>query len=124
MNLNQITLPSLDVARSIAFYESLGFELIVRALPKYARFLSIEGDSTFSIHKVEGLSDSGGTQIYFETVDVDEVVKKLIIKGIKFVKLPVDESWGWREAELHDPDGNRIVLYYGGEFRKNPPWRV
>src|SRR5437867_655885 len=29
MNLNQVTLPSTDVARSIAFYRRLGFELIV-----------------------------------------------------------------------------------------------
>ncbi len=23
-----------------------------------------------------------------------------------------------------DPAGNRICLFYGGEIRKNPPWKV
>ncbi|MEP0481508.1 MAG: VOC family protein, partial [Nonlabens sp.] len=29
MNLNQITIPVLDIPKSIAFYESLGLNLIV-----------------------------------------------------------------------------------------------
>jgi catechol 2,3-dioxygenase-like lactoylglutathione lyase family enzyme len=38
MNLNQVTAPSTDVARSIEFYRRLGLRLIVDALPDYARF--------------------------------------------------------------------------------------
>jgi len=32
MNLNQITVPSLDLTKSIPFYEALGLKLIVKAL--------------------------------------------------------------------------------------------
>jgi catechol 2,3-dioxygenase-like lactoylglutathione lyase family enzyme len=38
MNLNQITIPSLDLEKSVAFYKTLGLHLIVDALPSYARF--------------------------------------------------------------------------------------
>ena len=38
MDLNQVTLPSTDVARSAAFYRALGFTQIVSSLPSYARF--------------------------------------------------------------------------------------
>ncbi|MFT5618766.1 MAG: catechol 2,3-dioxygenase-like lactoylglutathione lyase family enzyme, partial [Arenicella sp.] len=53
MNLNQITIPSLDLEKSIPFYEKLGLKLIVKSLPNYARFECSDGGSTFSIHKVE-----------------------------------------------------------------------
>ena len=37
---------------------------------------------------------------------------------------PTDQHWLWREAILHDPSGNKIKLYWAGENRLNPPWRV
>ena len=33
MNLNQITVPALDVAEAIIFYKTLGLKLIVESLP-------------------------------------------------------------------------------------------
>jgi catechol 2,3-dioxygenase-like lactoylglutathione lyase family enzyme len=47
LNLNQVTVPARDVALSIAFYEQLGLELIVRALPHYARFVCPVGQALF-----------------------------------------------------------------------------
>lgn len=37
---------------------------------------------------------------------------------------PTNMDYLWREAVLHDPSGNRIKLYWAGENRLNPPWRV
>jgi len=54
MNLNQVTLHSSDIARSIEFYRRLGLKLIVEALPRYARFECPDGDSTFSVEKRHG----------------------------------------------------------------------
>ena len=48
MNLNQITIPSLDLEKAIPFYEKLGLNLIVKSLPDYARFECPDGNSTFS----------------------------------------------------------------------------
>ena len=53
MNLNQITIPSLDVEKAVTFYKTLGLHLIVNALPRYVRFECPDGDSTLSIHKSE-----------------------------------------------------------------------
>ncbi|GLB52993.1 hypothetical protein NBRC110019_20330 [Neptunitalea chrysea] len=124
MNLNQITVPSLEVTASIKFYKMLGLQLIVKSLPKYARFLCTNGGSTFSIHQVESLPSGHGIWVYFECDDVDATVEKLQSKGIMFDQLPTDEPWLWREARLKDPDGNLIVLYHAGENRANPPWRI
>lgn len=124
MNLNQITVPSVDVEKSIAFYQKLGLLLIVKALPKYARFECQKGEATFSIHQVEELPKGNGVYVYFETENLDEEVEQLQKQGVIFEELPIDQSWLWREARLKDPDGNQIILYYAGDNRKNPPWRL
>ncbi|WP_018343923.1 VOC family protein [Cytophaga aurantiaca] len=124
MNLNQITFPVLDVERSIVFYKTLGFKLIVEALPEYARFECDEGSSTFSLHKVDVLSTGEGIWIYFESADLDKRVAELQTKNITFEELPNDKPWLWREARLKDPDGNQLILYKAGENRLNPPWRI
>lgn len=124
MNLNQVTVPSLDVKKSIAFYKVLGLRLIVESLPAYARFECPDGDATFSIHLVDKLPEGDGVTVYFEDKNLNILVDKLIQKGIKFDELPNDKSWLWREARLKDPDSNKIILFYGGKNRKSPPWRI
>ncbi|WP_317041912.1 VOC family protein [Winogradskyella sp. PC-19] len=51
MNLNQVTIPSLDVEKATEFYKTLGLTLIVEALPRYVRFECPNGDSTFQFTK-------------------------------------------------------------------------
>ena len=70
MELNQVTLPSADVERSVAFYHTLGFKLIVRDLPKYARFECPVGSTTFSLHQMAAPVQSSSVT-YFECADVD-----------------------------------------------------
>ena len=124
MNLNQITVPSLDLTKSIPFYEKLGLELIVEALPHYARFQCPNGNSTFSLHQTEALPKGEGIYVYFECDHLDAYVEELIKKGIEFELLPTDQRWLWREARLKDLDGNQLVLFHAGENRLNPPWRI
>ncbi len=124
MRLNQLTIPSLDVEKSVVFYKKLGMQLIVDALPRYVRFELPDGDATFSVHLVDELPSGDGITIYFEDDKLDELVKQLQAKGVSFTQLPVDQRWLWREAHVLDPDGNKIILFFGGDNRKNPPWRV
>jgi predicted enzyme related to lactoylglutathione lyase len=124
MNLNQITIPSIDVEKATLFYKNLGLNLIVNALPRYARFECPDGDATFSIHKVDELPKGNGITIYFEDENLDALVSNLKQKGITFISNPEDKTWLWREAHLNDPDGNHIILYHAGTNRKNPPWKI
>lgn len=123
MNLNQLTVPSLDIERSITFYQTLGLKLIVKS-DHYARFECPDGTSTFSVHLTEELPIGAGISVYFECDNLDEQVKELLQKGIVFDELPKDQSWLWREAYLKDPDGNQLILFFAGENRLNPPWRI
>jgi len=124
MNLNQITAPSLDLPKSIAFYKTLGLQLIVEALPHYARFVCPDGNTTFSVHLVKKLTKGQGIYVYFECENLDERVSDLQKNGIAIDEMPRDRSWLWREARLKDPDGNQLILYFAGENRLNPPWRL
>ncbi len=124
MNLNQITVPVTNVEQSISFYQKLGLKLIVKSLPNYARFECPDGASTFSLHQAAILPKGDGIWIYFELQNLDEYVQSLIEKGIVFEELPNNKEWLWRESRLKDPDNNQLILYYTGENRLNPPWRV
>ena len=118
---NQATVMARDLERSIAFYETLGFRLIVKAA-HYARFEI--GQATFSLHAGETEGAANGPHLYFECIDLDARVAELEAKGIAFDAPPVDQSWLWREAWLSDPAGNRLCLYWAGENRRFPPWRL
>ena len=124
MNLNQITVPSLDLTKSIPFNEKLGLKLIVKALPHYARFECPNGNSTFSIHQTDKLPKGDGIYVYFECENLDEQVENIKSKGIEFDQELTDQSWLWREARLKDIDGNQLILFYGGKNRLKPPWQI
>ena len=117
-------MPSLNVQKSTEFYKTLGLHLIVDALPRYVRFECPDGDTTFSIHKVDKIEDGHGITVYFEDDNLDALVLELQKKGILFNQLPKDQSYLWREARLQDPDGNNLILFHAGKNRKNPPWRI
>lgn len=122
MNLNQITLPVNDMDLASAFYRKLGFTQIVDT-PHYARFECPAGNSSFSL-SLERENFSNGAVIYFEHEALDEWVRQLKSAGVVFDQDPVDQPYLWREAILRDPSGNKIKLYWAGDNRLNPPWRV
>lgn len=124
MNLNQVTIPSVDVEKATVFYKTLGLNLIVDALPRYVRFECPNGDSTFSIHKVNTLSKGNGITLYFEVENLETTVFKLKQEGITFKTEILKQSWLWNEVHLNDLDNNQIIIYHAGENRKNPPWRI
>ncbi len=122
MDLNQVTLPVDDMAAATEFYRRMGFTQIVDT-PHYARFECPQGTSTFSL----SLAASGvqnASVVYFEHRELDTLVAELKAAGFEFDQDPEDMSYLWREAILHDPSGNKIKLYWAGESRLNPPWRV
>ena len=120
--LNQITLGCTDYARSCAFYRQLGLRQIVDAPPRYARF-ETAGGATFSLHQTDRVQ-AADTMVYFECLDLDALIEPLCDAGVLFDEPATDRSWGWREARLRDPDGHRLCLYFAGEMRRYPPWRM
>jgi predicted enzyme related to lactoylglutathione lyase len=123
MNLNQATVYSDKVLETVEFYQKLGLQLIVDSRPRYARFACPDGDSTLSIHAADCVSPNQNIVLYFECEDLDEKVSELKNLALQFEE-PIDQPWQWRETYLLDPNANKIFLFYAGENRQNPPWRV
>jgi len=125
MRFNHVTLIVSDFERSKAFYRTLGLKQIVGAPPRYARFVLPEGDATLSIEVTDGSTNPPPTaQLFLEDDALDETGAALKARGLVFEQDPTDMSYLWREARLRDPDGHDIRIYYGGENRLNPPWRL
>jgi len=124
MNLNQATIYTDKPLETAEFYQKLGLKLIVESLPRYARLLCPDGDSTLSVHVSGEVSAASNIVLYFECEDLDARVAELKKLGIEFESEPQDQSWLWRESYLKDPAGNKICLFRAGENRQNPPWRV
>ncbi|MCW8349285.1 VOC family protein [Vibrio sp. ZSDZ65] len=124
MNLNQVTLAVHDIELATKFYTKLGLIQIV-GNEYYARFSFPDGDATFSVYldtEKQGLDCRG--VVYFEHEKLDELVTHLKSEGIEFTQEPMMQSYLWKEASLTDPSGNKIKLYWAGENRLNPPWKL
>ena len=124
MNLNQVTIASLDVAKSTEFYKTLGLKLIVDALPRYVRLECPDGETTFSISKVDSLPEGNKITLYFEVDNLSKTVSDLKQKGITFNTEITEQSWLWTDINLTDPDGHKLIIFHAGKNRKNPPWRI
>lgn len=123
MRLNQVTVGATDLARSGRFYLSLGLNLIVKDVD-YLRFECPSGESTFSVERVDAVTESEQVTIYFESDALDREYERLRGSGFEFDQEPTDMPWLWREARLRDPDGHRLCLFHAGRNRLHPPWRI
>jgi len=124
MNLNQVTIFTEKPVETVEFFEKLGLRRIVDSLPRYARLECPDGESTLSIHVADEVVVTNNIVLYFDCEKLDETVADLKAKGLVFDEDPTDREWLWRQAYLRDPNGNKICLFYAGDNRKNPPWRV
>ncbi|UTA48264.1 VOC family protein [Simiduia sp. 21SJ11W-1] len=122
MEMNQVTLPVNNMEEAVKFYLALGFVQIVDA-PHYARFSCPKGNSTFSL-SLQSEEFKNGAIIYFETDELEKLVESLVEKGIQFMQLPTEQRYLWKEAVLKDSSGNKIKLFWAGENRLSPPWKV
>ena len=123
MDLNQVTLPCIDLEASADFYRRLGFTQIVSNPPEYARF-ECDSGATFSLQRAGSVPEESGVVVCFEVKELDDKVRELRAAGVDFESGPTDQPWLWREAHLRDPAGNLLCLYHAGSNRRYPPWRL
>ncbi|MGQ0541981.1 MAG: VOC family protein [Blastocatellia bacterium] len=124
MTLNQVTIYSEKPVETVEFFQKLGLKIIVDSLPRYARLECPDGNSTLSVHIADDVAATNNIVLYFECDDLDGEFKRLRSLGLTFDEDPTMREWLWRQAYLKDPNGNKICLFYAGDNRKNPPWRV
>lgn len=104
-------LPARDVARTRAFYESLGF----KAGYHNDRYdILRRGRLVIHLEQADDLEPERNTNsCYWRVADADQLYREFAALGLPSTGLPrltepQDESWGMREFTLKDPAGNLV----------------
>jgi catechol 2,3-dioxygenase-like lactoylglutathione lyase family enzyme len=107
-SISAVTLATHDMARSVAFYTSLGFEP-VRGGPE-SRFSSFAvGDGYLNlIAQPTGRQWSWWGRLVLYVSDVDAIYRRAIEHGLAPEAPPRDAEWGERYFHLTDPDGHEL----------------
>lgn len=113
-----------DMARSLAFYRQLGFDLPASADAEPHVEASLPGGLRIAWDTVETIRafdpswtpPSGGSRIALafacdDPAAVDATYARLVAAGYEGHLEPWDAFWGMRYAVVHDPDGNGIDLF-------------
>ncbi len=120
--LNAIGIVASDMARSISFYQSLGFDVpntpdeghVETSLPNGIR-LMLDSEETILSFRPEWTRETGnqvGLALECESpAEVDEIYARVTGAGFHGEKEPWDAFWGQRYAQLQDPDGVPVDLY-------------
>ena len=118
--IDNIGICASDLARSVAFYETLGFSEAYRN--DRGVMMSSEGVHLFlfvarkpnppPVGRELGLFSNppGIDHISFAVADVDAMYATLRAAGVVLGGPPEDQSWGARMVGLKDPDGNNLYL--------------
>jgi catechol 2,3-dioxygenase-like lactoylglutathione lyase family enzyme len=118
--IDNIGICASDLARSVAFYETLGFSeayrndrgvMLAAGTVQLFLFASRRPDAP-PVGRELGLFSNppGIDHISLAVSDVDALYARLRQAGVVFAGPPEDQSWGARMAGLKDPDGNNLYL--------------
>jgi len=118
--IDNIGICAIDLFRSVAFYETLGFSEayrndrgIMMAAGTVQLFLfATQHADAMPVGRNLGLfgNPPGIDHLSFTVSDVDALYRKLRATGVAIDDAPEDQSWGARMVGLRDPDGNNLYL--------------
>ncbi|WP_321916068.1 MULTISPECIES: VOC family protein [unclassified Paraburkholderia] len=110
--LSAVTLTVSDIARSVPFYEALGFVQKAGAvIPGFASFeLGGGAAGVCYLNLLEGPHGAvnGWGRVILYVADVDAFYARALAAGAKPEFAPRDAPWGERYFHLVDPDGHEL----------------
>ena len=118
--IDNIGICASDLARSVSFYETLGFSeayrndrgvMLAAGTVQLFLFATRRPDAS-PVGRELGLFSNppGIDHISLAVSDVDALYGRLRQAGVAFGGLPEDRTWGARMVGLKDPDGNNLYL--------------
>jgi catechol 2,3-dioxygenase-like lactoylglutathione lyase family enzyme len=118
--IDNIGICTTDVARSVAFYQKIGFSeayrnergVMMSAGNTHLFIFATRLSNPPPIGRELGLfgNPPGIDHISFGVADVGALYSKLRAAGVAFGGPPEDQTWGARMVGLQDPDGNNLYL--------------
>lgn len=106
-SISAVTLLVSDMERSVAFYESIGFEILYGG-PE-AAFTSLRvGDQFLNLMAGIGATIARWGRVIVYVDDVDNQYRRVVEAGHRPEAEPRDGEWGERYFHLDDPDGHQL----------------
>lgn len=106
--ISAITLATHDMARAVAFYRLLGFELLHGGeAADFTSFRAGAGFLNLIAQPAERRWSWWGRVIFYHR-DVDGLYAGALAAGLKPEAPPRDAEWGERYFHLTDPDGHEL----------------
>jgi catechol 2,3-dioxygenase-like lactoylglutathione lyase family enzyme len=121
--IDNVGIAVTNLARSLAFYEKLGFTksydyeadvqgCSINAGSAVLFLFQTKQVNPQAVKRDPSLAQNppGLDHISFVVEDVDAIYNDLKAKGIEFNGEPADQDWGARLVGLKDPDGNNLYF--------------
>ncbi len=107
-SISAVTLTTHDMARSVDFYTSLGFQLLYGgADATFSSFTIGDGYLNLITRPTEQQWSAWG-RIIFHVSDVDALYQKAVELGLSPEAPPRNAEWGERYFHLTDPNGHEL----------------
>jgi len=120
LGVDNIGICAADVAKSVKFYERLGFQ---KKFENDLGCMMVAGTAHLFVFHSGGQQAAGARRnldlrgnprgfdhISFEVDDVDKSYREAKANGVEFANEPADQAFGARTVAVRDPDGNNLYL--------------
>jgi catechol 2,3-dioxygenase-like lactoylglutathione lyase family enzyme len=104
--ISAVTLATNDMARSVAFYTALGFD-VAHGNASFTSFRIGDGYLNLALRDDYAAGLSWGRVIFY-VADVDAVYESALQAGLKPDTQPRDAEWQERYFHILDPDGHEL----------------
>ena len=105
-SISAVTLAVRDMARSVAFYQDLGFRLVYGGVD--ASFTSLRaGEAYVNLSTVPTYGHAWWGRAIFRVDDADAQYQAFVAAGLS-PESPRDAAWGERFFHVMDPDGHEL----------------
>ncbi len=107
-SISAITLNCSDIAASIAFYESLGFEMRYGGKSEPLTSFRVGGGYLNLIESADVCDAKNWGRVIIHVSDVDAMHARCVAGGWRPDSEPDDAVWGERYFHIRDPSGHEI----------------
>jgi len=108
-SISAVTLLTVDMDESVAFYLTLGFVLLYGgpAAP-FTSFRVGSGYLNLQLDAARSPSSRVWGRVVFWVDDVDAMYRRAVAAGFDPATSPADAPWGERYFHIRDPDGHEL----------------
>lgn len=107
-SISAITLATHDMARSVAFYHALGFEILYGGADSSFTSFRVGNGYLNITGEAPERSWSWWGRVIFHVSDVDAFHERALDNGLSPETPPRNAEWGERYFHITDPDGHEL----------------